>query len=271
MKRILLIGIGALVVIIAAVAAFVFFGLGSALKTAIESIGSDATKTTVTLNEADVSVTSAKGTLRGLVVGNPSGFSTPHAFRFDETSVTIDPSSITADTIVIKEIVVLAPEVTYEIGDSGNNIDAIRNNVDAYAKADAGGGSAGAEAGGGKKLIIENLYIRGGKVAVSAKQLQGQSLGAGLPEIHMTDIGKDRGGATPAEVVEEVMASLANSVEGAVGSLDIGGQLKGLLPGAEGLGKGVEGVAGDVGKEAGKGMLPDAGDVGGAVKGVLGQ
>jgi uncharacterized protein involved in outer membrane biogenesis len=268
MKRILLIGGGALVVVVAAVAAFVFFGLGSALKTAVESIGSEATKTTVTLNEADVSVTSAKGTLRGLVVGNPSGFSTPHAFRFDETSVTIDPASITADTIVIKEIVVLAPEVTYEIGAAGNNIDAIRNNVDAYAKGNAGGGSTGADEGGGKKLIIENLYIRGGKVAVSAKQLQGQSLGAGLPEIHMTDIGKDKGGATPAEVVEQVMASLAKGVEGAVGSLDIGGQLKGMVPGAEGLSKGVEGVGG-AGKDAGVSIIPEgAGD---AVKGVLGQ
>lgn len=264
MKRILWIGGGAVVAIVVAVAAFVFFGLGSALKTAVESIGSEATKTAVTLNEADVSVTSAKGTLRGLVVGNPSGFSTPHAFRFGETNVTIDPASITADTIVIKEIVVLAPEVTYEIGDSGNNIDTIRSNVDAYAKAGAGGGSAG----GGRKLIIENLYIRGGKVAVSAKQLQGQSLGAGLPEIHMTDIGKDKGGATPAEVVEEVMASLAKSVEGAVGSLDIGGQLKGQLPGAEGLTKGAEGITGS-GKDPGKAILPEgAGD---AVKGVLGQ
>jgi uncharacterized protein involved in outer membrane biogenesis len=255
MKRVLLIVGGVAVVAVVAVAAFVFFGLGSALKTAVESIGSAATKTTVTLNEADVSVTSAKGTLRGLVVGNPSGFSTPHAFRFGETSVTIDPASVTGDTIVIREIVVLAPEVTYEIGDSGNNIDTIRNNVDAYAKAGAGGGTAGDDAGG-TKLIIENLYIRDGKVAVSAKQLQGRSLGANLPEIHMTDIGKDKGGATPAEVVEQVMAALAKSVEGAVGSLDIGGQLKGMLPGAEGT-------------DLGTGIVPEgAGD---AVKGVLGQ
>jgi len=74
-----------------------------------------------------------------------------------------------------------------------------------------------------------DLVIRGGKVAVSAKLLQGQELGADLPEIELRDIGKDKGGATPAEVVEQVIASLSKGVGGAIGALDLDGQTFKLL------------------------------------------
>lgn len=274
MKRFLLIGGGVVVVVVAAVVVFLFTGLGSAVKTAVESIGSEATKTTVTLNEADVSITSATGALRGLVVGNPSGFSGPHAFRLDEISVTLDPASVTGDAIVLKEVVVSAPSVAYEILASGNNIDAIRANVDAYANAQSGGGASSSDAGaGGTKLIIENLYIRNGRVDVSSNLLQGKNLGTALPEIHLTDIGKDQGGATPAEVAEQIVDALAQGVGGAVASLDIEGQLKGLATGAGGLAEGVEGVATGAATATGTGsILPEgAGEAGKALKGVLGQ
>ncbi|MGE0118207.1 MAG: hypothetical protein AB7S71_03060 [Dongiaceae bacterium] len=275
MKRILLIGGGVVVVAVAAIVVFLFTGLGSAVKTAVESIGSEATKTTVTLNEADVSITSASGALRGLVVGNPSGFSGPHAFKLDEISVTLDPASVTGDAIVLKEVVVNAPAVAYEILASGNNIDAIRANVDAYANAQGGGGaSSSSGSGSGTKLIIENLYIRNGRVDVSSNLLQGQNLGAALPEIHLTDIGKDKGGATPAEVAEQIVDALAQGVGGAVASLDIEGQLKGLATGTGGLTEGVGGVATDAvtGSGTGGSLVPEGADkAGDALKGVLGQ
>ncbi len=278
MKRFLLIGGGVVVVVVAAIVVFLFMGLGSAVKTAIESIGSEATKTTVTLNEADVSITSASGALRGLVVGNPSGFSGPHAVKLDEISVSLDPASVTGDAIVLKEVVVNAPAVAYEILASGNNIDAIRANVDAYANAQGGGGSSSGSGGSGTKLIIENLYIRNGRVDVSSNLLQGRNLGATLPEIHLTDIGKDKGGATPAEVAEQIVDALAQGVGGAVASLDIEGQLKGLATGAGGLSEGVGGVAtGATDAVTGSGttggsLVPEGADKAGeALKGVLGQ
>jgi uncharacterized protein involved in outer membrane biogenesis len=280
MKRILLYGGGAVAVIVAAVAAFLIFGLGSALKTAVETIGSDATQTQVTLNEADVSLASASGALRGLVVGNPGGYATSHALRFDETRVTLDPASVTGDVIVIKEIVVQAPDVIYEMLDSGaNNIDTIRANVDAYASRFGGaGGSAGGEAGageeGGTRLIIENLYIRDGKVALSSNLLQGQSLGAGLPEIHLTDIGKAEGGATPAAVVEQVMAAIARGAHQAVATINLDDQLKALMPEVPGIAEGAAGALEEIAPAApGTGdILPEGTEKAtDALKGVLGQ
>ncbi|MGH6621061.1 MAG: hypothetical protein ACREF6_16060, partial [Alphaproteobacteria bacterium] len=166
-------------------------------------------------------VTEGALALRGLVVGNPSGFKTDSAFQLGEISVKVDPSTVTSDTIVVKEVVIAAPHVTYEFAGGGSNIGTIQKNVEKLA----GGGSSASSSSsseGGKKVIIENLYVRDGKVDVSADFLQGQKTGASLPTIHLKDIGKSGGGATPAQVAEQVIAAIGKSATTAVGKLDVG-------------------------------------------------
>ncbi len=222
MKKGLKIGGGAaavLIVVLAVVFYFVFTSLGSLIVAAVESFGSEATQADVELNSAEVSVTSGEGALRGLRVGNPQGFATDGAVWLGEVSLKLDVATVTSDPVVIKEIVIQAPEVTYELGDAGSNIDALKRNVDRYAKQMSGGGGEGSGAGAGSggaegpKLIIENLYVRDGTVKVSASALGGKTLSVPLPAVHLKDIGKDTGGATP----DEVMAAVFSSVSGTVG------------------------------------------------------
>ncbi len=223
MKRWLIIG-GGVVVVIAVVLWFVFSSLGSLIKAGVEKYGSEITQTKVTLDEVKISVTSGKGTLRGLTVGNPEGFKTDSAFRLGEISMTLDTSSITQNPIVIKEIVVSAPEVTYEVGSGGTNIDAIQRNINAYlgiGKGKKGEKSPSEEGKEGPKLVIENFYVRNGQVNVSATILQGKKMSAALPDLHLKDIGKDKGGAKPGEVVEKVIASIGQAASMAVGTLNI--------------------------------------------------
>ena len=227
MKKGLKIGGGvaaALIVVLAVVFYFVFTSLGSLIVAAVESFGSEATQADVELKEAEVSVTSGEGALRGLRVGNPKGFDTESAFRLGEISLKLDVATVTSDPVVIKEIVVRAPEVTYELGETGSNIDALKRNVDRYAKQKSAG-SQGTGAGGGgdgatgPKLIIENLYLRDGKVTISATGLGGKSLSVPLPAVHLKNIGKDTGGATPDEVIKVVFKSVSGSVGKAVSPL----------------------------------------------------
>ena len=219
MKKGLKIGGGVaavLVVVLAAVFYFVFTSLGSLIVAAVERFGSEATQAEVELKGAEVSVTSGEGALRGLRVGNPKGFATDSALRLGEVSLKLDVATVTSDPVVIKEIVVRAPEVTYELGEAGSNIDALKRNVDRYAKQKSSGGQgtgAGGGGAGGPKLIIENLYVRGGSVEISATGLGGKTLSVPLPAVHLKNIGKDTGGATP----DEVMATLFSSVSGNVG------------------------------------------------------
>ncbi len=256
--------VAALVLVIVVSVVYIFTSLEPLIQEAVEKYGSEVTKAEVKLAKVELDATSGKGSLGGLTVGNPAGFSTPSAFELGMVSVSVDTGTITCDTIVIKEVVIDKPSVTYELGGDGSNIAAIQKNIDDYMKAHglAGDGKPAAEKpeeeGGGPKLIIENLYVRGGTVGVSATILQGKSMSADLPDIHLEDIGKEDDGASPAEVAEQVLTSISEGATKAVGDLGIGetlDSLKNVLGGAtEGVGKTVTEGAESVGKKL-KGLL----------------
>jgi hypothetical protein len=253
MKRALLLVGGLGVVLVLALVVFVFTGLGAAIKSVVEGVGSAVTQTDVKLASADVSVTSGEGMLKGLVVGNPKGYSTPSAIELGEIKVSLDTSTVTSDTIVIKEVLIDGPHLTYEIGPGGSNIGVIENNVAAYGGGakESGGGKggkssgggprepSGAKAEGGKKVIIENLIVRNGRVDVSASFLKGKSVGAALGEIHLKGIGKASGGATPSQVTQLLLGALTKSALDAVAGLNLDGLKKGV---GDALGGAVEGV-----------------------------
>lgn len=263
MKKGLLIGGGLLIVVIAAAVFFLFAGLGDLVKAVVEKSGSDVTQVEVTLDKAEVAPTEGRAALHGLMVGNPAGFKTDNAFKMGSISVSIDIATVTKDPIVIKEVVIAGPEVTYELGTEGSNLDAIQKNVESFGGSGGGKSEGGSE---GPKVIIEHLYLRNGKVNVSAAALGGQSMSASLPEIHLQDIGKEKGGASHAEVAEKVMAALTSQVSGFVGTLDLGGILEGVTDLPEGL-KGMTGNVEGAG-EAAKGVTEGAGE---AIKNLLGD
>ncbi len=279
MKRGLAIGGGIVVVLILVVGIggyYLLSNLGSVIVAAVERYGSEVTQTQVSLANAEVDITTGEGALSGLKVGNPSGFQTDSAIALGEISVKLDTNSVTEQTIVVKEIAVTQPEVTYEVGDAGSNIDAIRRNVEAFAAAQGGGGgsSGGSEqpasedGGGERKLVIDDLYIRGGTVNVSATFLQGETLSAVLPEIHLTDIGKGSGGATPQQVVELIVAALGDQT----GKVISGMNLDALRQGATGLIKEGAGAATEaVGGAAGEALDSGAKEAEGTIKKLLGD
>ena len=114
--------------------------------------------------------------------------------------------------------------------------------------------------GEGTKLVIENLIIRGGKIKVSATLLKGKTLDASLPDIHLKDIGKEEGGASPGDVVNKIVASLKEGVVTGVAGLNLGALLGGVGDAAktatEGLKSGAEGAAATV-QGAPKKLVPD--------------
>lgn len=217
--------VAVLLVVLVAVSYFLFSSLGSLIVAAVETFGSDATQAKVELNDAEVSLNSGEGALHGLRVGNPRGFATDSAFWLGQISLKLDLATLNSDPVVIKEIVIQAPEVTYELGTAGSNIDALQQNVNGYAKRLAGDRKSAAKAGGGgqsgPKLVIENLYVRNGMVKVSASALGGKTLDAPLPAIHLKNIGKGSGGATPDQVIALIFSSLSRGVGTAVAPLGL--------------------------------------------------
>ncbi len=226
MKRTTWVTISMVVVLTGVLIFFLIFSMDSLVTMAVEKYGSAALQTEVTLDKTQISLRSGKGTLRGLRVGNPKGFETETAFQLGEISMTLDARTITKGTVVIKEIIIAAPQITYELGPKGSNLDALQRNATGKASGGSGAGGDGQPSNGakksGKKLIIESLIIRDGKVNVSAVGLQGKKMTVDLPVVRMANIGKSQGGATPGEIVKQLIDALNKAVGGAVKNLDLG-------------------------------------------------
>lgn len=181
--------------------------------------------------------------LHGLVIGNPPGFATPHALSLDAVSVKLDLASLTKDVILIREIALVKPDINYERKAGGSNLDVIQRNAEQYA-AGRGGGDAKKDAGArepGKKLVIENFYLREARAAVSAELLQGKSVAVPVPDLHLTDIGKKSNGASAGEATRQIMGALTASVTRAGGSA-LGGLPEDAKKGAGAVGGALKGL-----------------------------
>lgn len=200
---------------------FLGANLDSLIRMAVEKYGSAATQTSVKLEGVKLAPTSGEGALSGLSVGNPSGFESENAFYLGRISVKVDPKSLAgAGAIVIREIRIEKPQITYEINNEGsNNLQTLAHNAQSYANSLTGGSKkteakkeeSPEEKSQSRKIIVETLVISDGQISISQEMLKGKKLSANLPTIRLTNIGKSEGGATPAEIAEKVIAAITSS------------------------------------------------------------
>jgi hypothetical protein len=112
-----------------------------------------------------------------------------------------------------------------------------------------------AAAAEGKKVQINHLIVRDGRIGLSATLLGGSQATIPLPEIHLKDIGKEKDGAS----VPEVVAQVSRALFGAIGQA-VAGSGKLLGKGADLAGDALIGgvkAAGDIADESVK-VLGDA-------------
>lgn len=215
MKKWILIGAGIIVIVIALILILGISNLGPIITKAVNTYGPNITKTEVRLGGADISIFSGEANLRDFYLGNPKGFESPKAISVGSIHVNVDESTLTKDTIIIDRIQVTAPEIVYERIGNRDNFKAILNNVKKSAKmADKpAAGEKPEKQGHGKKLLIRNLIVQDGMVYLSVAALgEEESVSAALPDIHMTDLGKEKGGASPEEIFEKVLALLYEQI-----------------------------------------------------------
>jgi hypothetical protein len=221
MKKILLLAAIGLVLLLLAAGLAVSLFLDGAVKRGVETIGSKQTKVDVKLDRVSLSLWSGAGRIQGLVVGNPEGCKTPHAVSVGSASVALKPASLLADKIVIRSIVVEAPEITFEGGLGGNNLSRIIANVQASSsgsKTNAAGKAEGEKTG--RKLEVDEFIIRGAKVHVSVTGVTREPVTVSLPDIHLVDLGTGPDGITSAELTKRVLSEIEQgAMKAAAGGL----------------------------------------------------
>ena len=250
MKTLLKVGV---IVVLLLVVALTMIGVyfNSMIKAGVEAVGPRITGTTVIVDAVDLSPFSGQGRLKGLVVGNPPGFQAERAFKLADAKVKVDLKTALSDKLIIEEILIDGPEITYEGSPSGSNLSKIQQNVAAFGKSvapkDAAESKSQKKDPTQKKVQINHFIVKNGQVNLSASMLKGKALTVRLPDLHLRDIGKESGGVMVQQAAAEVFAAINKSV---VQSVAGSGKLleKAAEEAAKGLGseagKAVEGIKG---------------------------
>lgn len=236
-------GLAVLLVVVAGGAYWLYTSLDFVVKATIERFGPDIAGAPVSVRSVSISAADGRGLLRGVEIGNPPGYSSPRALRAATIAVGIEPSTIARDVVVIRDILVDSPEISYEVRGGTNNLEAIRRHIAAYVERSGegeGGRAAPSARTPGRRYVIGRITLRGAKVTMTNPLLKGGGLTFNLPDVDLRDVGRRSGGVTAAQaasiVTSAVVARIAQSILTNAEALRRGG-LEGALDALRGLGR----------------------------------
>ena len=206
MKRKLLITAGVIAAALILAVALVVTRLDSIMTKAINTYGPGMTGTEVRIDDVRVSFLSGEATVTNFQLGNPKGYRSAHAAKAASISVDLEIGSLLQDTIVVKRIEVVQPDIIYEKRGGTDNFKTISRNAERKAKETGlAGGRSGREKPG-KKLLIREFILKGGRVTLHTPDLPSGTANAAIPDMHLRNVGGD--GADPSAVFGRILAAL---------------------------------------------------------------
>ena len=294
--KILKILLALVVILIVAVIVAAPFMLKHAIMKAAPVVGQKVMGVPVSLGGTEISILKGKIHLDDINIGNPEGFKTDHAFKVKSINVEWEPKSVLSKLIVIKDITIDSPDIIFEQGLSGNNFGKIVDNLNKgkppaeKKEAEEPKKEAAGDDESNTKVVINSFLIKGGMINLSLPGMGSAAAPVPLPEIHLTDIGKEKQGASVQEVANQVFGALFDSLKKVLASsLNLVG--KGLenagtvaVDGAQAVGdtakdaaktvgdttKDAAKAAGDTAKDAAKTVGGTAEKAVGEIKGIFG-
>lgn len=214
-RRGLLIAFALLLVLLAAGGWWLHGNLDAIIERAIQHYGSEMTQARVKVGAVQLRSVDGIGIVRGVEVGNPAGFRSPHALKVGVIEVAVDVRTLADPVVVVKRIVIEAPDLIYEQGDSGSNFDAIQRNI--ARSLPTGGAAPKAGDAPPRKLIVDELVIRHARARLVSAALLGQSITATLPDVTLRRLGRAEGGLTPAQLGQIVTRTLTQRMVASFG------------------------------------------------------
>jgi uncharacterized protein involved in outer membrane biogenesis len=155
-----------------------------------------------------------------LRIANPPKFTRRNLIQLESFHGEIDPASLQADTLLIKDIVLTRPRVRYERQLLSDNIKALQKEIEqatvTQSSEPVDAATTEEAENDGQKVIIERVVIA--KSSVQAKlSIAPATPPIPLPTITLNDIGKEKGGATAAEASTQVIDTFYDTMINAVG------------------------------------------------------
>jgi hypothetical protein len=175
----------------------------------VNRLAPSITGTTVHLDGARLSPLSGGGTLTGLLIGNPAGWTGDKAFSIGRIHVRVAPASIFSDCIVVNDVSIDNAEFVYETRVVSSNIGDLLKNIEGSSSDDAQKGRVSGGQAKPKKFIVRNFTLRNARVTLGTGPT---ALTLPMPPLALHDIGTNEGGITPAALAFTVMRSVTGSI-----------------------------------------------------------
>ena len=215
-----------------------YFFLGHIVKGSIQTVGPLITGVPITVKSVSVDIFGdVEVGIRDLVVGNPKGYSSPHALDLKKFQLKVKTSSLLKDKIVVDKLEITGVEVNFETNVIASNLNDINNNVKKFTPNADGKDSKPA------KLQVNSIDMSDIKVRVIAKGGNAAGVPLVMVPIHMKDLGTGPDGITVSGLIGEMLTKLFTGVTSLVSS-----GAGAVADGVSSAGKAV----GDAGKNLGK-------------------
>ena len=235
MKALKIIGVLIIILIIAVFA--IILNLGKIVKTGINTVVPQVTKCEAHVDDVNFNVFGGKFEIKNLVIKNPEGYKTDQAFSLGHIFVNVKMGSLMSDVIEIDQVLIDAPEITYEVGLGNSNLNTILENVNSSLPSSEGEEKKEEKEEkkeSGKKVVVNLVKVTNGKIGVSAKIAGGMEAPIVLPDIEIKDLGKKEGGIS---MVQAAAITLKTTLLSIFDVLKSSGKL--LLDGAKAIGEGI--------------------------------
>jgi uncharacterized protein involved in outer membrane biogenesis len=237
-KRVLVRVAIAIIVLVAVLFVVVNVALGPIVKEAVEMAGPAVAGVAIKVDQVRIFPLLGSARIDGLVVGAPEGYNA-NLVAMKHFRAKVRLASLLTDTIVVREIVISGPEVTYEL--SG-----MRSNVGALLEAFGGEGEDAAPVAPksgtpGKKLVLEHFLFEGGKVRLATTLTGGKGIVLPMPTVELRDVGKETEGVSMVAVIQRTTVAVSVAVlttvrDGVAGVAGLGADAAAAIAGAAGAG-----------------------------------
>jgi len=180
----------------------------------IEVQGKKFTEQSVTVKKVDMQLFSGAGTINGLILNNPSGYTTTPLFALDEITLDINIESLAGvrdgKPIVIDAIVIDKPEALVEFNETGgSNIQVILDAIDKNIPKSSAGTETSTDQTDSPKIRVKKFVLAGVALRVDLTKLGNTTHKKILPDINLANIGGEEG--LPANELGGVMIKKALS------------------------------------------------------------
>lgn len=165
-------------IIISTVIALIFsFSIDEMVESGLENTASKALNTSVDVHEVSLSLIDGSGTISGITIHNPEGFSDNPALKLQQISIKVKITSLFSDTVMVDHVQVETPELYFEQQSDENNFDALTKNTDRSTSSE-------------KSLIVDFLLIENGQITLATDIGGEKSAVAEFSSIELENIGR---------------------------------------------------------------------------------